>query len=56
MLMILALLFLTFGGCVAAILISKNRTVVRWAFDTVKTLLGFFIGVATTFLGAPFPR
>ena len=34
-----------------ALLFSKNAKVVAFAMDSVKTLLGFFIGVAMTFMG-----
>jgi hypothetical protein len=34
-----------------ALLFSKNAKVVAFAMDSVKTLLGFFIGVAMSFLG-----
>jgi len=34
-----------------ALLFSKSAKVVAFAMDSVKTLLGFFIGVAMTFMG-----
>lgn len=34
-----------------ALLLSKNTKVVAFAMDSVKTLLGFFIGVAMSFMG-----
>jgi hypothetical protein len=34
-----------------ALLFSKNAKVVAFAMDSVKTLLGFFIGVAMSFMG-----
>lgn len=36
---------------VAALFFSKSPNVVAFAMDSVKTLLGFFIGVAATFMG-----
>jgi len=37
---------------ICAIFKTTNPDVLRFAFDTVKTLLGFFIGVATTLIGS----
>jgi hypothetical protein len=37
---------------VVAIFMTKDAEVLRFAFDTVKTLMGFFIGVATTLIGS----
>jgi hypothetical protein len=39
--------FVSFG----AVLFSKNEKVVSFAMDSVKSLLGFFIGVGMTFFG-----
>lgn len=40
----------TFVGSIVVILKTKDKEVLKFAFDTVKTLLGFFTGVATTFM------
>jgi hypothetical protein len=48
---VLAVLAIVFILCVVAIFITKDTDVLRFAFDTVKTLMGFFIGVATTLIG-----
>jgi hypothetical protein len=37
---------------IVAIFLTKDAEVLRFAFDTVKTLMGFFIGVATTLIGS----
>jgi hypothetical protein len=42
---------ITFIISVAAIFKTTNAEVLKFAFDTTKTLLGFFIGVATTLIG-----
>jgi len=39
-----------------AILFSKNAKVVSFSMDSVKTLLGFFIGVAVSFMGMHSPK
>lgn len=46
-------LVLTFLIAVVAIFTSSNPAAIAFATDTIKTLLGFFIGVATAFMGAP---
>jgi hypothetical protein len=51
MLIVFVTLGLTFILSIAAIFKSTNPDVLKFAIDTVKTLLGFFIGVATTLLG-----
>jgi len=38
-----------------ALFLAKNREVVKFALDTTKTLMGFFIGVVSAFLGLPVP-
>jgi hypothetical protein len=50
-LVILIALAVTFIGSIGLIFFAKDAEVLKFAFDTVKTLLGFFIGVATTFMG-----
>jgi hypothetical protein len=49
--MILLALAFTFCGSVIAIFFVKDPKKLTFAIDTVKTLLGFFIGVVTTFMG-----
>jgi hypothetical protein len=44
------MLGLSFVGSVVVILKTKDPEVLKFALDTVKTLLGFFTGVATTFM------
>ena len=44
-------LALTFLVAVIAIFTSSNPAAISFATDTMKTLLGFFIGVATAFMG-----
>jgi hypothetical protein len=51
MLIIFLTLALTFLVSIISIFKSTNPDVLKFAFDTVKTLLGFFIGVATTLIG-----
>jgi len=51
MMAVFVVLGITFLGSVAAIFFVTNTEVLKFAFDTVKTLLGFFIGVATTLIG-----
>jgi hypothetical protein len=55
MLSVFFVLGLTFIVSILAIFRSSNPDVLKFAFDTVKTLMGFFIGVATAFLGLPSP-
>jgi hypothetical protein len=50
---IFAVLLVTFLSAVVAIFTTNNQQVFSFALDTVKTLLGFFIGAATAFLGLP---
>ncbi len=52
MLIILGALGLTFLGSIGTILFGRDPSRIAFAQDTVKTLMGFFIGVATTFFGA----
>ena len=49
--LVFAVLGLTFIISIVAIFKTTNADVLKFAFDTVKTLLGFFIGVATTLIG-----
>jgi hypothetical protein len=49
MVLVFVVLGITFIISVAAIFNTTNAEVLKFAFDTVKTLLGFFIGVATGF-------
>jgi hypothetical protein len=51
MLIVFATLGVTFIVSIISIFKSTNPDVLKFAIDTVKTLLGFFIGVATTLLG-----
>lgn len=53
MLSVFIVLGVTFIVSVVAIFRATNEDVLKFAFDTVKTLMGFFIGVATAFLGLP---
>lgn len=53
MLSVFIVLGVTFIVSVIAIFKATNPDVLKFAFDTVKTLMGFFIGVATAFLGLP---
>jgi hypothetical protein len=55
MLSVFVILGITFIVSVVAIFRTTNSDVLKFAFDTVKTLMGFFIGVATAFLGLPTP-
>jgi hypothetical protein len=48
---IFACMGLFFFLSTGALLFSKNAKVVAFAMDSVKTLLGFFIGVAMSFMG-----
>ncbi|SNT01732.1 hypothetical protein SAMN05216374_2320 [Tardiphaga sp. OK246] len=50
--LVLGVLALTFLVSIVSIFFTSNAEVLKFAFDTVKTLLGFFIGVATTLIGA----
>jgi len=56
MLSVVVVLGITFLTSVVAIFKATNPDVLKFAFDTVKTLMGFFIGVATAFLGLPAPH
>lgn len=49
--LVLLVLSSAFIVSIVSIFRTKDAEVLRFAFDTVKTLLGFFIGVATTLLG-----
>jgi hypothetical protein len=49
---VLGVLAIVFIGSVVTIFMTKDAEVLRFAFDTVKTLMGFFIGVATTLMGS----
>jgi len=49
---VLGVLAIVFFGSVVTIFMTKEAEVLRFAFDTVKTLMGFFIGVATTLMGS----
>jgi hypothetical protein len=49
---VLGVLAIVFVGSVVTIFMTKEAEVLRFAFDTVKTLMGFFIGVATTLMGS----
>jgi hypothetical protein len=51
MVLVFIVLGMTFILSIVAIFKTKNKEVLTWAVDTVKTLLGFFIGVATTLIG-----
>ena len=51
MVLVFIVLGITFIISVAAIFKTTNTEVLKFAFDTAKTLLGFFIGVATTLIG-----
>lgn len=42
---------ITFVGAIVAVFTTANTAVLSFAIDTIKTLLGFFIGVGTTFMG-----
>jgi hypothetical protein len=42
---------LFFFVCVGALLFSTNVAVITLAADSVKSLLGFFIGVGMSFMG-----
>ena len=53
MLAVFIILGITFVVSIVAIFQATNADVLKFAFDTVKTLMGFFIGVATAFLGLP---
>jgi hypothetical protein len=50
---IFIVLMITFLFSLYAIFTTPNQAVLSFALDTVKTLLGFFIGAATVFLGLP---
>ena len=50
--LVLLTLVAVFVGSLFAILFVKEAEILRFAFDTVKTLMGFFIGVATTLIGS----
>jgi hypothetical protein len=49
---VLGVLAIVFIISIVAIFMTKDAEVLRFAFDTVKTLMGFFIGVATTLIGS----
>jgi hypothetical protein len=49
----LGLLGLTFLIAVVAVFTTRNARKHAFATDTIKTLLGFFIGVVTAFMGTP---
>jgi hypothetical protein len=51
MLIVFVTLGLTFIISIVSIFRSTYPEVLKFAFDTVKTLLGFFIGVATALMG-----
>lgn len=51
MCLVFVVLGITFIISIVAIFKTTNADVLKFAFDTVKTLLGFFIGVATTLIG-----
>jgi hypothetical protein len=51
MVLVFCVLGATFIISIVAIFRTTNPEVLKFAFDTVKTLLGFFIGVATTLVG-----
>lgn len=51
MLIVLIALGLTFCGAIVTILFATDQEKLKFAFDIVKTLLGFFTGVATSFFG-----
>jgi hypothetical protein len=53
MMSVFIVLGITFIVSVVAVFVATNSDVLKFAFDTVKTLMGFFIGVATAFLGLP---
>jgi hypothetical protein len=45
-------LAVVFVGSLVSIFLVKDSEILRFAFDTIKTLMGFFIGVATTLIGS----
>lgn len=47
------ILGIVFIAAVAAIFLTRNPATLAFATDTVKTMIGFFIGVITAFMGAP---
>jgi len=49
----LGILGVTFLIAVIAVFTTRNARKHAFATDTIKTLLGFFIGVVTAFMGAP---
>jgi hypothetical protein len=53
MLFVFVILGLVFVGSIIVIFATKDQEVLKFAFDTIRTLMGFFIGVATAFLGLP---
>jgi cytochrome c biogenesis protein CcdA len=53
MISVFIVLGITFAGAILAVFITTNREILKWAIDTIKTLMGFFIGVATAFVGIP---
>ena len=53
MIAVFILLAITFLTSIVAVFLTKEETILKFALDTVKTLLGFFVGVATAFLGLP---
>lgn len=48
---IFSTLSIFFFVCVAALLFSRNPAVISFASDSVKSLLGFFLGVGMSFMG-----
>ncbi len=53
MIAVFFVLGVVFIASLIAIFVTTNPDVLKFAFDTIKTLMGFFIGVATAFLGIP---
>jgi len=51
MVSVFVVLGMTLVISIVAIFKTANAEVLRFAFDTIKTLIGFFIGVATTLIG-----
>jgi hypothetical protein len=55
MIFVFVILGITFIAAVIAIFFTQNPEILKFSFDTIKTLMGFFIGVGTAFLGIPTP-
>ena len=55
MVFVFCVLGVTFFTSMSAVFMTTSPDILKFAFDTIKTLLGFFIGVATAFLGIPTP-